>query len=215
MSFEINPSALGRGGQEEIPNLCYLKHPNAHSRLLKSAWMPRLFGGCESLNFSTIHEGGHVGMEHLGGSSGMHGPGHGIGDSHSMRPGMWGGPGGGPGMHPPHGQGEIKDICSVGMPKGLLVKACSLWTYMNQTKLTSMYVFDLRMLISSRHLFKICEDVQSIKRISHLHDGHFIAVVPLISVAHSSPAKGPHRSPGSASGTGTIHYVVSHRSFFN
>jgi len=75
-------------------------------------------------------QGGHVGMEHLGGSSGMHGPGHGIGDSHSMRPGMWGGPGGGPGMHPPHGQ-----------------------------------------------------------------------------VAHSSPAKGPHRSPGSASGTGTIHYV--------
>jgi len=75
--------------------------------------------------------GGHVGMEHgvMGGPSGMHGPGQGMGDSHGARQGMWGGPGG-QGMHHPHGQ-----------------------------------------------------------------------------VPHSSPVKGPHRSPGSASGSGTIHYV--------
>merc|ERR1711872_325000 len=65
----------------------------------------------------------------MGGPSGMHGPGQGMGESHGARQGMWGGPGG-QGMHHPHGQ-----------------------------------------------------------------------------VPHSSPVKGPHRSPGSASGSGTIHYV--------
>ena len=40
----------------------------------------------------------------MGGPSGMHGPGQGMGDS---RQGMWGGPGGAQGMHPPHGQGKL------------------------------------------------------------------------------------------------------------
>lgn len=48
-------------------------------------------------------QGGHMGMDHMGGPSGMHGPGP-MSDAHGMRPGMWSGPGGGQGMHPPPGQ---------------------------------------------------------------------------------------------------------------
>ena len=61
-----------------------------------------------------LYKGGHVGMEHgvMGGSSGMHGPGQGMGDSHGARQGMWGGPGG---MHHPHGQGNrIKSLLDDG-----------------------------------------------------------------------------------------------------